>query len=117
MPSHLTSDLELYAGETCPDCADHIEAQRRELPGLTGPALHIAVGALYGGSSCDHVDYDGSDMIRAYEALWSHALRERDRARAEAGRLRKAIETHRLQRGPFAVWKGDRKLWSVLDGD
>ena len=72
----------------CDDCAEHIARERASLPGLDGPALHIAVGALYGGGPCDHVDYDGSDVIRAYEALWSQALRDRDRARADATALR-----------------------------
>lgn len=33
----------------------------------------------------------------------------------EVKRLRRAIERHRGLRGKFAVWKGDRELWRVLD--
>jgi hypothetical protein len=77
---------------TCEDCANLIEAERNDLPGLDGPALHIAVGALYGGSACDHVDYGPEDEARAGFALWNHAIRQRDKARAEVAQLRAVID-------------------------
>lgn len=74
----------------CEDCADLIERERADLPGLESAALHIAVGALYGGSACDHVDWAYEDAAKAFEALWSQRGRERDRLRAD---LVRAIQT------------------------
>ena len=56
---------------TCADCADLIEHERGDLPGLDAAALHIAVGALYGGWACDHVDWSYEDAAKAFEALWA----------------------------------------------
>jgi hypothetical protein len=92
-------------GAACDDCAEHIEAQRSELPGLDGAALHIAVGALYGGGPCDHVDYTLEDEARAYEALWHHALRQREHLRAALSQALASIRSGRVGHiGPISVY-------------
>lgn len=75
----------------CDECRETIERHRREFDLPTEAALHVAVGALYGGSPCDHVEYDETDVARAYAALWHREMRERDRLRAENERLREDL--------------------------
>lgn len=89
-PSHSASVLDQVAGETCDDCAEHIEREMLGLPGLNGPALHLAVGALYGGSACDHVEYTDEDWTKALDALRAHAIRQRDRLREGINRVQDA---------------------------
>lgn len=72
-----------HSGPICNDCADDCErAEHAGLRGLEGPALHIAVGVLYGGWACDHIDYEDQHIAEAYAALYEREMRCRDVLRA-----------------------------------
>src|SRR5690349_6059385 len=77
----------------CDQCRELIEQHRSEFDLPTEAALHIAVGILYGGWACDHVEWDDEDAVRAYAALYEREVRWRDRLRTQNEALREAIRT------------------------
>lgn len=71
MTVHLPADH-------CRDCLDLLAEHSQETQGLSDAATHLAVGMLYGGGPCDHVDYTDSDLADAYRWMLARTLRQRD---------------------------------------
>lgn len=89
---HSNLAQEVTVTDVCDDCADDAErAAHDDLRGLEGPALHIAVGILYGSWACDHVEYEDQHIAEAYGALYAREVRRRDIMRAGLNALEREV--------------------------
>lgn len=79
--------------DACEDCRELFT--QHDLSGLGEPPAHIALGALYGGGPCDHVQFTPEDEVEALRWL---LLRESRRVDAASNALAAILRNDRSDR-------------------
>lgn len=120
MPTESSPTVGQTSLATCDDCADDRERAEHlglRLDDLPGASLHIAVGVLYGGWCCDHIDYTPEDEARAFSVLYQRTLRERDRVTGKLLRF-ESLGAVEVIAGPLrtALQKAERALYDARCG-
>jgi hypothetical protein len=81
--------------DACDDCRDSFT--QCDWSGISEAAAHIAMGALGGGSPCDHGDYDAEDEAQAWRWLWQWQSRRVDTASNALMAIRRADRSGRYE--------------------